>query len=130
MAEQTYATLKVMTVANLREIAKGIQNAELEGYTTMHKDHLLPILCKVLGIPTHHIAHGAEKTRIKGVIRKVKAKRDEAMAKKDLKRPQDKALAGAGSAGEAVQACSELDPHISDDCEIGDMEFAEHEGVD
>ncbi|MFB3890756.1 MAG: hypothetical protein ACE15C_01905 [Phycisphaerae bacterium] len=78
MAEYKYDQLKVMTVAQLRDIAKGIQNDALEGYTTMHKDHLLPILCKVLGIPTHHIAHGAEKTRIKGEIRKLKAARDEA----------------------------------------------------
>jgi protein-arginine kinase activator protein McsA len=51
----------------------------------MHKDHLLPALCKALNIPVHHVAQGAEKTRIKGLISKVKARRNEAMTKKDLK---------------------------------------------
>ena len=86
MAEHKYAELKNMTVAKLREIAQGLQNPELEGYSTMHKDHLLPILCRVLNIPTHHIAHGAEKTRLKGVIRKVEAKRDEALKAHDYAR--------------------------------------------
>ena len=81
----TYEELKGMTVAQLRDIAKDVQHEVLQGFMTMHKDHLLPALCKVLNIHMHHAAEGAEKTRIKGIIRKVKARRDEAMAKKDLK---------------------------------------------
>ena len=73
MAEYTYDQLRKMTVAKLREIADGHPDESLQGHSTMHKDKLLPILCKVLGIPTHHIAHGAEKTRLKGEIRKLKA---------------------------------------------------------
>jgi hypothetical protein len=84
MAEYKYEQLKDMKVTELRDIAKDVQPA-IEGYTTMHKDHLLPALCKSLNIPVHQAAQGAEKTRIKGVIRKIKAKRDEAVTKKDLK---------------------------------------------
>ena len=84
MAEHKYEQLKDMTVAQLREIAKDLQ-PQIEGYTTMHKDHLLPALCKSLGIHTHHAAQGVEKTRIKGVIRKLKTRRDEAWGKKDRK---------------------------------------------
>jgi hypothetical protein len=86
MAEHKFADLKIMTVAKLREIAQGLQKPELEGFSTMHKDHLLPLLCKVLNIPMHHIAHGAEKTRLKGLIHKVEAKRDEALKARDYKR--------------------------------------------
>ena len=47
MAEYKYKQLKDMTVAALRDIAKDIQPA-IEGYSTMHKDHLLPAMCKAL----------------------------------------------------------------------------------
>jgi hypothetical protein len=78
MAEQyTFKQLRDMKVTQLQEIAKGLQSPELEGYSTMHKDHLLPKLCKVLNVPTHHIAHGEAKTKLKAVIRKLEAKRDE-----------------------------------------------------
>jgi len=87
MAEEyTFKQLRDMKVTQLREIALKIQSPDLEGHSTMHKDHLLPILCKVLNIPTHHIAHGAEKTRLKGLIRKLEAKRDEAVKASDYKR--------------------------------------------
>ena len=79
MAEYKYEQLKDMTVVQLREIAQGIQNAELEGHSTMHKDHLLPLLCKVLNIPTHHIAHGERKAQIRATIRKMEARRDECL---------------------------------------------------
>ncbi len=84
MAEYKYEQLKDMKVTELRDIAKDVTPA-IEGYTTMHKDHLLPALCKALNIHIHHAAQGTEKTRIKGLIRKIKTRRDEAMAKKDLK---------------------------------------------
>jgi hypothetical protein len=80
MADYTYEQLKEMTVADLRQIAEGVKNAELEGCSTMHKDHLLPILCKALGIHIHHAAKGTEKSRIKGLIHKLRAQRDEAIA--------------------------------------------------
>jgi len=77
MAEYTYEQLKGMTVAQLREIAQGITHDALEGFSVWHKDHLLPVLCKVLSIPTHHIAAGEEKARIKAAIKKLKTRRAE-----------------------------------------------------
>ena len=41
----TYEQLHVMTVAQLREIAQGIEHEAVQGFSTMHKDHLLPALC-------------------------------------------------------------------------------------
>ena len=84
MAEEyTFQKLRDMKVTGLREIAMKLQNAELEGHSTMHKDHLLPLLCKVLNIPTHHIAHGAAKAKVKAVIKKLEAKRDEKLKAKN-----------------------------------------------
>ena len=80
MAEEyTFKQLRDMKVTKLREIAQGLQSPELEGHSTMHKDHLLPILCKLLNVPTHHIARGEAKTKVKAAIRKVEARRDEAL---------------------------------------------------
>jgi len=84
MAEYTYEQLKGMTVAELRDIAKGIQDPALEGYSTWHKEHLLPELCKVLHIPMHHVAAGQEKLRLKTAIRGAKARRDEPSARNNL----------------------------------------------
>ena len=84
MAEEyTYQKLRDMKVTGLREIAMKLQAPELEGHSTMHKDHLLPILCKVLNIPTHHIAHGEAKAKVKTAIKKLEAKRDEKLKAHD-----------------------------------------------
>jgi hypothetical protein len=81
MEPYTYDQLKHMTVAQLREIVPSMPDHEgLEGYATMHKDHLLPELCKRLGIHVHHAAAGEAKPRIKAAIRKLKSERDEALA--------------------------------------------------
>ena len=84
MAEYKYEQLKDMKVTELRDIAKDLPT-QIEGYTTMHKDHLLPALCKSLGIHIHHAAEGAEKARIKAILAKLHTRRDEALAKKDHK---------------------------------------------
>ena len=83
MADYTYEQLKNMTVADLRKIADGIKHDALEGHSTMHKDHLLPALCKALNIQVHHVATGAHKTQIKALIRRLKADRDAAIKAKD-----------------------------------------------
>ena len=83
MADYTYKQLKSMTVAKLREIADGIEDESLQGHSTMHKEHLLPLLCKVLGVEEHHVAAGREKLKIKSHIRREKARRDEAHAAGD-----------------------------------------------
>ena len=59
----TYEELKKKTIAELRDIAKDIQHEAVQGYTQLNKDHLLPALCKALGIDSHahHAAAIAEK---------------------------------------------------------------------
>ena len=49
----TYEELKKKTVQELREIAKSVQHEAVQGATQMNKEHLLPALCKALGIDTH-----------------------------------------------------------------------------
>lgn len=83
MADYTFDQLKEMTVAQLRQIAIGLEHEALEGYSTMHKEQLLPALCKALNIPTHHVAMGEDKARIKATIHKLKARRDEAVRSGD-----------------------------------------------
>ena len=46
----TYEELKKKTIAELREIAKEIQHEAVQGYTQLNKEHLLPAVCKALGI--------------------------------------------------------------------------------
>jgi hypothetical protein len=83
----TYDELKHKTVAELREIAKGLEHEAVKGYTQMNKDHLLVGLCKALGIEMH--AHkeiqGIDKAATKAMIKDWQKKRDEALAAKDRK---------------------------------------------
>jgi hypothetical protein len=81
----TYEQLKDMTVIQLREIAAGVQHDDVKGSSTMHKEKLLPALCRALGIDAHahHHAVGINKSQIKVQIRKLKADRDAALAKGD-----------------------------------------------
>ena len=64
----TYHELKEKTIQELREIAKGVENQDaVQGYSQLNKEHLLPALCKALGIDTreHHAAKGIDKPGIK-----------------------------------------------------------------
>ena len=81
----TYEELKVKSVAELREIAAGIEHEAVQGYTQLNKDHLLPAICKALGIDAHvhHHVVGIDKTGIKTKIHELKKKRDEILASKD-----------------------------------------------
>jgi len=83
----TFEQLSVMTVAQLREIAKGIEHDAVKGFSTMHKEKLLPAICVALGIEghKHHVAVGINKSQIKVQIRLIKKKRDAALAGKDGK---------------------------------------------
>ena len=83
----TYHELKEKTVADLREIAKGIEHEAVEGATQMNKDHLLKAMCIALGIDMHehHHVEGIDKVAIKGKIRELKKKRDEILASEDRK---------------------------------------------
>ncbi|MEW6321572.1 MAG: hypothetical protein AB1635_10845 [Acidobacteriota bacterium] len=84
----TYEELKHMTVAELREIAKGLAHDAVQGYTQMNKDHLLPALCAALGIEAHehHAAVAAGKQEMKARMRALKQARAQAIADGDADR--------------------------------------------
>jgi hypothetical protein len=81
----TYEQLKHMTVMELREVAQALPPEQVQGFTQMHKPHLLEAICRALHIDmfVHHRAVGIEKTEIKTRIRQLKKQRDEAIAAHD-----------------------------------------------
>jgi hypothetical protein len=81
----TFHDLKLKTVADLREIAKGIEHEAVKGYTQLNKEHLLLAICKALNIPTHehHDVVGLDKAGIKAKIRSLKKQRDELLGAHD-----------------------------------------------
>ena len=48
--ELTYEQLRHKNLAELREMAKGIEHEAVQGYTQMNKEHLVVALAKALGI--------------------------------------------------------------------------------
>ena len=84
----TYEELKKKTVAELRDLAKELAHESVQGYTQMNKDHLLPALCKALGIEAHehHAAVAAEKGLLKTQMRELKAACEQAKAEGDHER--------------------------------------------
>ena len=85
--EYTYHDLKHKKVAELREIAAGLDHEAVQGYTQLNKDHLLKALCTALNIEMHehHEVVGLDKKNIKAKIRELKVKRDKAIQDKDRK---------------------------------------------
>ena len=82
----TYEELKHKTLADLREMAKGIEHDAVQGYTQMNKDHLLVALSRALGIQhEHHDVVGIDKQSIKSRIRELKTQREAAIAAHDHK---------------------------------------------
>ncbi|HJP90463.1 MAG TPA: hypothetical protein VJ875_00815 [Pyrinomonadaceae bacterium] len=82
--ELTYEQLRHKTLAELREMAKGIEHEAVQGYTQMNKEHLVGALAKALGIQhEHHTAVGIDKSSIKVRIRQLKAQRADALAAHD-----------------------------------------------
>jgi hypothetical protein len=81
----TYEELKKKTLAELRDIAKDVQHEALQGYTQLNKDHLLPVLCKALGIDAHehHAAHGEIKLAAKARMKALRDKRKDAIVAGD-----------------------------------------------
>ena len=76
MADYTYDELKHKTVAEMREIAKGLDHEAVKGYSQLNKEHLLPALCKALGIDTfehHHVVGDFDKAAVKTKMRELKA---------------------------------------------------------
>lgn len=85
--EQTYEELSKKTVAQLREIAKELDDPALRGYTQLNKAHLLPAVCKALGIETHehHEVVGLNKSQLKLKIKELKRDRDAVLEAHDHK---------------------------------------------
>lgn len=83
----TYEDLHKMTAVELRQIADGMEDELLKGHSTMHKEQLLPLLCKALGveIPHHHVI-GINKSQMKTKIHALKAERATAIEKKDYEK--------------------------------------------
>ena len=83
----TYHDLKGKTVAELREIAKGIEHEAVHGYTQLNKDHLLVALCTALKISTHehHATGGYDKAAIKVKMRDLRQKKSAAIEAGDGK---------------------------------------------
>jgi Rho termination factor, N-terminal domain len=82
--EYTFEQLKHKTVAELREIAKGIENEAVQGYTQLNKEHLVLAISKALGIQhEHHHVVGVDKAVIKSRIKELKKKRAEALSAHD-----------------------------------------------
>ena len=80
----TYEELKHKTVAELREIAKGIEQEAVQGYTQLNKEHLLVAISKALGLKhEHHDVVGVDKASIKARMRELKTKREAALAAHD-----------------------------------------------
>ena len=86
--EYTFQDLKHKTVAELREIAKGIEHEAVKGYTQLNKEHLLKAICTALNIDmyVHHEVKGIDKSKIKREIRKLKLERDKVLEAHDHKR--------------------------------------------
>ena len=74
-----------MTVAQLRQVAAGLEHEAVQGYTQLNKERLLLAVCQALGVDPHehHDAVGINKARIKARIRKLKADRQTALEAKD-----------------------------------------------
>lgn len=82
--EVTFEQLKHKTVAELREMAKGIEHEAVQGYTQLNKEHLVVAISKALGIQhEHHEVVGVDKASIKSRIRTLKKQRDEALTAHD-----------------------------------------------
>lgn len=82
----TYHELKEKTIQDLREIAKSVENQEaVQGYSQLNKEHLLPALCKALGVPTseHKEVVGIDKPAIKKRMKDLRAKRQAALEAHD-----------------------------------------------
>jgi hypothetical protein len=80
----TIEELKHKTLADLREIAKGIEHDAVQGYTQLNKQRLIAALAKGLGIQhEHHEVVGVDKSDIKARIRELKTQREAALAAHD-----------------------------------------------
>ena len=87
----TFEQLHAMTVHQLRDIAKDIQHDAVHGFSTMHKEKLVPAICQALGVEAHvhHQVVGVDKRGIKAQIRELKKQRDAAIQAKNAAELKD-----------------------------------------
>ena len=85
--EHTCDELKKKTVAELRELADGMDHEKVPGFKTLHKEDLVKLLCNALGIEAHehHTVVGVDKAKIKAQIQVLKQKRAAAIEAHDAK---------------------------------------------
>lgn len=83
--EYTFKDLKSKTVAQLKEIAKGLEHEAVQGYTQLNKADLLQAVCTALGVDMHehHEVQGVDKSKVKARIKELKVERDKALEAKD-----------------------------------------------
>ena len=81
----TFKELKKKRVAELKEIASGIEHEAVKGYTQLTKDNLLKAICEALSLEMReiHEVKGLDKSKIKAEIKKLKKKRDKAIEAKN-----------------------------------------------
>jgi hypothetical protein len=81
----TFHELKGKSLQELRDIAKDVHHDAVQGFSQMNKDHLLPALCRALGIDAHEHAAiaGIDKRAIKATMRDLRAKRAAAVEAHD-----------------------------------------------
>ena len=81
----THHELKHKTLAELRDIAKDMDQEAVQGYTQLNKEHLVVALCQALGIDIHehHEVVGIDKSSIKSRIKALKTRRDAAITAHD-----------------------------------------------
>jgi len=81
----TFEELKHKTVAELREIAAGVEHEAVKGFTQLNNEHLLQALCQALNIDmhAHHEVKGIDKVSIKTKIKELKKQRGEALSAHD-----------------------------------------------
>ncbi len=83
--EHKFEELKGKTVAQLRDIAAGIDHDAVQGYSQLNKEHLLVAICKALYIDmhVHHHAEGINKSDLKTQLKNLKKERDAALEAHD-----------------------------------------------
>jgi DNA-binding IclR family transcriptional regulator len=81
----TFHDLKEKTIQELRDIAKDVQHEAVQGFSQMNKEHLLPALCKALGIDVHehYTVSGIDKAGIKARMRELKQEKQAALEARD-----------------------------------------------
>jgi hypothetical protein len=79
--EHDFHELKTMTVAQLREIAAGIDHPAVKGYTQLRKAQVLAGICEALGLEMHehHEVRGLDRAAARAKIREWKRKRQAAL---------------------------------------------------